>query len=132
VNGRPGRGTVDVEQVGLAGAVGEDRTEGEEHAVVRRGTAPGDDVLEGRRVDRHVVDDEVGHHRQLASERVHVVPGPELGVDRRVVDRVEPRVRTVDRVEERQHVHRVEDVGEGAGQQGTQARGGRRRAGRRR
>ncbi len=49
-----------------------------------------------------------------------VVPRAQAGVDLRVIDRVEPGVGAVDRIEERQEVHAAEDAGEPAGEQGRE------------
>ena len=55
-----------------------------------------------------MVDDHVGHHLGARRERGDVVPRPQPRIDLRVVDRVEPGVGAVDRMEERQHVDAAE------------------------
>jgi hypothetical protein len=67
-----------------------------------------------------VIDDHVGHDVHLRRERRDVVPRAEPRVDLRVVDRVEPGVGLVDRVEERQDVHAAERALQGALEQGLQ------------
>jgi hypothetical protein len=67
-----------------------------------------------------VIDDHVGHDLRPRRERRHVVPGAEARVDLRVVDRVEPGVGAVNRVEERQDVRATERAVQGAGEQRRQ------------
>jgi hypothetical protein len=69
-------------------------------------------VLELRRVDGDVVDDDVHDQVSRATEGGEVLPGAQAGVDLGVVSRIEPGVGAVVRAEERQNVHSAEDAGE--------------------
>ena len=55
-----------------------------------------------------MIDDHVGHHLGARRERRHVVPRSQPRIDLRVIDRVEPGVSAVDRMEERQQVDATE------------------------
>ncbi|MEY3252448.1 MAG: hypothetical protein RL227_1421 [Pseudomonadota bacterium] len=88
--------TADLEQLLLGGAVGEHALHREEEPVVARLRAVRRPVQDLRRSRRHVVDDDVGPHLQLARQRGHVVPVAQARIDLRVVDGVEAGVAAVD------------------------------------
>ena len=49
-----------------------------------------------------MVDDEIGHDLEVLPEGTDLGPAPEPGIDLGVIDRVETRIRAIDRREERQ------------------------------
>ena len=64
-----------------------------------------------------MIDDQIRHYWSSGRERLHVGPGAEARIDPRVVDRIEARVGSVDRIEEGQQVNAGERVFEGAVQE---------------
>ncbi len=106
--GQAGSWAIDREQVLLAGAVREYAVEGQEQAVVAAAFAVRGEVQELGRAARNVIDDDVGHHVDLASDRAHVFPGAEALIHFGVIDRVEAGIRAVDRMKEREQVHPTE------------------------
>ncbi len=59
-------------------------------------------------VARDVVHDQIGHHLGVGGQRRHVRPGPDAVIDLGVIDRIEARIRPIDRMKEREHVHAPE------------------------
>ena len=86
----------------VGGTAGEDHVSGKEHAVELRGLALLEPVLERFGFRRDMVDDEIGHDLEVLPEGTDLGPAPEPGIDLGVIDRVETRIRAIDRREERQ------------------------------
>ncbi len=102
-------GTVDRQQVGLRRTVGEDAVEGEEEFRGGGVVAALDEVAEGGRARRHVVDDHIHAGGEAAADLAQVVPRAQPRVRRGVVDGVEARVGAVVGGEEGEEV----DAGHG-------------------
>ena len=117
---QPWSRTVEGEQVGLGGAVREYSRIRQEHARVRRCDSVPAETLELRRPARHVVDDHIRHDVGVAGERAHVIPCAQTRVDARMIDRIEARVRAVNRIEEGQYVHATKCARERTRQQAFQ------------
>ena len=64
-----------------------------------------------------MIDDQIRHYWSSGRDRLHVGPGSESRIDPRVVDRIESRVGSVDRIEEGQQVNAGERAFEGAVQE---------------
>ena len=88
--------------------------------MVYRGLAVCNEIAKLRRVGRQVVDDHVGHHVDVAGERLDVRPVAQPRVDAGVVGGVESGVGAVDRIEEGQQVHAAEHAVQRAGKQRLQ------------
>ena len=99
---------IDRRKLFVGGAAGEDHVSGEEHAVELRSLAFLEPVLERFGFRRDMVDDEIGHDLEVLPEGTDLGPAPEPGVDLGVIDRIETRIRAIDRREERQQMRTAE------------------------
>ena len=115
--GKAGPRPVDLQEILLGRAFREHRIQGEEQPRELGTAAAGREVLILGRVRRDVVHDHVGHHVEVRAQRPDVVPAAQPGIDSRVVDGVEARVRAVDGKEERQEVDAAENPRQRAAQQ---------------
>src|SRR5207248_49204 len=109
---------IDPQQIGLAGAAWEDPVECQEKARKWRRLALAREVLELRREHGDVIDNQVRCDLGDLTQMAQVLPGPEPGIDLHVIDGVEPRVGTVDPVEEGEQVYAAEEPLERPSQEG--------------
>jgi hypothetical protein len=109
--------TVEREQIRFAGSTGKYAGIRQEHPRVRRIVVSVVVVLELRRTTRNVIDDQVRHDLGPCGEGAHILPRTQARIDLRVVDRVEARIGSVDREEERKQVNATERAVQRPGEQ---------------